>query len=219
MSNTTTDRASVLFSTPFVAESIKAASLSPANPRSAKSGSAKPYAPTSRAMPRFARFTPRASALLATTSIAALLLGAAPVEAGGLSFSNNPMVPVVNNPVNTTITSIVINGSTVTGAMTNMGTITPGLSVNAGPGLFDADAILVLNGSIGGGILNSGAIAATATSGGANGILTVGSIIGGGITNTGTIGATSTTNGLSVYVASWPFTASYPAASATLRIS
>ena len=96
MSNTTTDRASVLFSTPFVAESIKAASLSPANPRSAKSGSAKPYAPTSRAMPRFARFTPRASALLATTSIAALLLGAAPVEAGGLSFSNNPMVPVVN---------------------------------------------------------------------------------------------------------------------------
>ena len=78
-------------------------------------------------MPRFARFTPRASALLATTSIAALLLGAAPVEAGGLSFSNNPMVPVVNNPVNTTITSIVINGSAVTGAMTNMGTITPGL--------------------------------------------------------------------------------------------
>ena len=105
----------MLFSTPFVAELIKAASLSPANPRSAKSGSAKPYAPTSRAMPRFARFTPRASALLATTSIAALLLGAAPVEAGGLSFAPGQTITYANvftgsSSINNGIANVLVFG-------------------------------------------------------------------------------------------------------------
>ena len=66
-----------------------------------------------------------AASLLATTSLAALLLGGAPALAGGLSFDGQTQASVTN-PANTTITSIVINNSTVTGAVTNAGTISPG---------------------------------------------------------------------------------------------
>ena len=66
-----------------------------------------------------------APSLLATTSLAALLLGGAPALAGGLSFDGQTQASVTN-PANTTVTSIVINNSTVTGAVTNAGTISPG---------------------------------------------------------------------------------------------
>ena len=74
-----------------------------------------------------------APSLLATTSLAALLLGGAPALAGGLSFDGQTQASVTN-PANTTITSIVINNSTVTGAVTNAGTISPG---KAGAGLYE----------------------------------------------------------------------------------
>ncbi|MBV9518450.1 MAG: hypothetical protein JO068_10045, partial [Hyphomicrobiales bacterium] len=62
-------------------------------------------------------------ALLASTSLAALLL-AAPAQAG--QTITNQTVATVTNPVNHSTTSIVITGSTVMGAVTNAGTITPG---------------------------------------------------------------------------------------------
>ena len=65
---------------------------------------------------------PHAS-LLATTSVAALLL-AAPAQAG--QTITNQTVATVTNPAGKATTSIVITGSTVTGAVTNAGTITPG---------------------------------------------------------------------------------------------
>ena len=66
-----------------------------------------------------------ALSLLATTSLAALLLGGAPARAGGLSFNGQTQASVTN-PANTTVTSIVINNSTVTGAVTNSGTRSSG---------------------------------------------------------------------------------------------
>src|SRR5580704_16461729 len=95
-------------------------------------------------------------ALLATTSVAALLLGGAPARAGGLSFNGQTQASVTN-PANTTVTSIVINNSTVTGAVTNAGTISPG---KAGVGFDGATVALTVtnNSTIGGGIHNSGTI-------------------------------------------------------------
>ncbi len=62
-------------------------------------------------------------ALLATTSVAALLL-ATPAPAG--QAITGQTVATVTNPAGHSTTSIVITGSTVTGAVTNAGTITPG---------------------------------------------------------------------------------------------
>ena len=64
-----------------------------------------------------------ASSLLAGTSIAALLL-AAPAQAG--QTITNQTVATVTNPAGNATTSIVITVSTVTGAVTNAGTISPG---------------------------------------------------------------------------------------------
>ena len=81
-----------------------------------------------------------APSLLATTSLAALLLGGTPALAGGLSFDGQTQASVTN-PANTTITSIVINNSTVTGAVTNAGTISPG---KAGAGFNGATVALAV---------------------------------------------------------------------------
>jgi hypothetical protein len=132
--------------------------------------SARPCGPASHA------------SLLATTSLAALLLGA-PAHAGQ-SFTN-ASVATVTNPSGQATTSIVITGSTVTGAVTNAGTIAPGKATPKGT----TAALFVANGTIGGGIVNSGTIDAK---GGqtAAGILISGGTVSGGITNTGSINAT-----------------------------
>jgi hypothetical protein len=132
---------------------------------------------------------PHAS-LLATTSLAALLLGA-PAHAGQ-SFTNQS-VATVTNPAGQATTSIVITGSTVTGAVTNAGTITPG---KANPNGTTA-AVFVANSTIGGGIVNSGTITAMGTQAAA-GILVNDGAISGGITNTGAINATATLPGNAV---------------------
>ncbi len=75
---------------------------------------------------RHSRFT---TSLLVTTSVAALLL-AAPAKAG--QTITNQTVATVTNPAGNATTSIVITGSTVTGAVANAGTISPGTLVGAG---------------------------------------------------------------------------------------
>ena len=81
--------------------------------RASRPGRASAFMPARSSMP----------ALLATTSLAALLL-AAPAKAG--QVITNQTVANVTNPAGNATTSIVINNSTVTGAVTNAGTITPG---------------------------------------------------------------------------------------------
>ena len=78
-----------------------------------------PSAPRRRFAPAFSR----APALLASTSVAALLM-AAPAQAG--QTITNQTVATVSNPAGNVTTSIVISSSTVTGAVTNAGTIMPG---------------------------------------------------------------------------------------------
>ncbi len=141
---------------------------------------------------RSPRLRVRAShaSLLATTSLAALLLGA-PAHAGQ-SFTNAG-VATVTNPAGQATTSIVITGSTVTGAVTNAGTIAPGKATPNGT----TAALFVANSTVGGGIVNSGTIDAK---GGqtAAGILISGGTVSGGITNTGSINATGTLPGNAV---------------------
>jgi hypothetical protein len=67
-------------------------------------------------------------ALLATTSVAALLLGA-PLPAGAAGISVTGNANKVDNPANTTVTSIVVNAANVSGAVTNEGTVKPGKAV------------------------------------------------------------------------------------------
>jgi fibronectin-binding autotransporter adhesin len=131
----------------------------------------------------------RAPFLLATTSIAALLLGAAtPAQAG--QAVTNTTVATVTNPAGQATTSIVITGSTVTGAITNAGTIAPG-KVGVDPNGSTA-ALLVENSSVGGGIANTGTIAVNGANQRPIGIDIVGSIVTGGLANRGTINATTT---------------------------
>jgi hypothetical protein len=127
------------------------------------------------------------ASLLATTSLAALLLGA-PAHAGQ-SFTNTA-VATVTNPAGQATTSIVITGSTVAGAVTNAGTIAPGKATPNGT----TAALFVSNSTVGGGIVNSGTIDAV---GGqiAAGILVTSGVISGGLTNTGSINATATLPG------------------------
>ena len=128
-----------------------------------------------------------ASSLLAGTSIAALLL-AVPAKAG--QTITNQTVATVTNPAGNATTSIVINGSTVTGAVTNAGTISPGTLVGT-----NTAALAVTNSTIGGGITNTGTITANgANSNFGTGIVVTGSTVSGGITNGGTITANGGTN-------------------------
>ena len=127
--------------------------------------------------------------LLATTSMAALLLGAAAPAQAGQKISGTT-VAIVTNPAGQATTSIVITGSTVTGAVTNAGTITPG---KAGLGLNGSTtvALFVQNSSVGGGVSNTGTINANGAKG-FIGIEIVGTTVTGGIANIGTINATTT---------------------------
>jgi hypothetical protein len=98
-------------------------------------------------------FFPRrgvAPSLLATTSVAALLLGSLSPASAGQSFTNRS-VASISSPQGQATTSIVISGSTVTGAVSNAGTISPG-----NPG-----ALVIDTSTVGGGIVNSGAISAS----------------------------------------------------------
>ena len=72
---------------------------------------------------RFAPAFTRVPALLATTSVAALLFGA-PLPAGAAGISVTGNATSVDNPANTTVTSIIVNNANISGAVTNEGKIT-----------------------------------------------------------------------------------------------
>jgi hypothetical protein len=96
---------------------------------------------------------------LATTSVAALLfaLPAAVAAPGAGQNVNGQTVATVTNAAGQSITSILITNSTVTGAVTNAGAITPGIHV---PSVGATEAIFVGRSTILGGVLNSGTITA-----------------------------------------------------------
>ncbi|MBV9754543.1 MAG: hypothetical protein JO188_18635 [Hyphomicrobiales bacterium] len=144
-----------------------------------------------RPAPRLGSRAPSAT-LLASTSLAALLLGMhLPAKAGGISVNNNvPNVSSVSNPANTTVTSIIVNASSLSGAISNAGTITPNFV-----GGMERAAITVTNSTIGQGIVNSGTIGTNANSAIGDGIfVSVSTISSGGIANT--IGITVTSTGI-----------------------
>src|SRR4029077_7811449 len=136
------------------------------------------------------RFAPGISslpALLATTSVAALLLGTPlPAHAAGISGPGTHCpappaeiaapgnAPNVDNPANTTVTSIVVNAANVTGAVTNEGTVKPGKAVTVN-GVTVTASVVVTNSTIGQGIANSGTITASAQGVTGIGILVSGS--------------------------------------------
>jgi hypothetical protein len=132
------------------------------------------------------------SPLLTTTSVAALLF-AVPTGAiagpGAGQTVNFQTVATVTNAAGQSITSIIIIGSTVTGAVTNAGTITPGKAI----GVVTTAAISVALSSVGGGVLNTGTISATGKFsigiGIANTVLAKGAAAG-ALVNSGTITAT-----------------------------
>jgi len=121
-------------------------------------------------------FAARASLLLATSSAAALLAGSSgPV----LAACGNVVTPPFTNPSGPPVSCVIVSGSSVSGGVTNSGTISPG-----GP-----TGILITVSTFNGGVANSGTISA-----GQNGILAAdvaifGSTGAGGITNSGTITA------------------------------
>ena len=126
-------------------------------------------------------------ALLAGTSLMALALLPPPALAGPGQTIANQTVATVTNPAGQSVTSIVITGSTVTGAVANAGTISPGKAV------FVVTGLLVNTGMIGGGIANTGTINVS-SAGSVFGIFILGSTVSGGITNSGTITAKITAN-------------------------
>ncbi|MBV9976038.1 MAG: hypothetical protein JO105_11650, partial [Hyphomicrobiales bacterium] len=97
---------------------------------------------------RFAPGFSRAPALLASTCVTALLLGAL-VEAKNITVSGNPAAGAQINPAGSSITKITITNSTVTGGVTNNGTIK-----NSQP----TTAIKIISSTINGGITNAGTI-------------------------------------------------------------
>ena len=115
-----------------------------------------------------------------------LCRGASSRRAGASGADDHePTVAAVTNPAGQATTSIVINGTTVTGAVTNAGTISPGTLVGTGTA-----ALSVTNSTIGGGITNTGTITANgANSNFGTSIIVTGSTVSGGITNAGTINA------------------------------
>ena len=88
-----------------------------------------------------------APSLLATTSVAALLLGN-PLPASAGQKINNMSVSSVAVGQGQATTSVIITGSTVSGAVTNAGTISAGA----------ASVLSIATSTIGGGISNSGMI-------------------------------------------------------------
>jgi len=173
-----------------------------------------------------------APSLLATTSVAALLLGNPLPASAGQSITNTT-VSSVANPQGKSTTSIVISGSTITGAVSNAGTISAGMP----------SVLSIATSTVGGGISNSGTI--NSTGNGARGVnigpansifngiangqsgvisangagqvtaLSIGQdTVSGGVTNNGQITASTTTtalggladvNGIAVFGASSQF--------------
>ena len=88
-----------------------------------------------------------APSLLATTSVAALLLGNPLPASAGQSITNTT-VSSVANPQGKSTTSIVVSGSTVTGTVSNAGTISAGMP----------SVLSIATSTVGGGISNSGMI-------------------------------------------------------------
>lgn len=152
--------------------------------------------------------------LLATTSVAALLLASTLPASAGQSIANTT-VSSVSNPQGQSTTSIVISGSTVSGAVSNAGTISA-----ANPSVLS-----IATSTVGGGIANNGTInssgagaravnigpATTIFNGFANGqagvisangtgqvtAVSIGQdTVSGGITNNGQITGSSTTTAL-----------------------
>jgi outer membrane autotransporter protein len=120
--------------------------------------------------------------LLATSSLAALIVGACgPARAGGGCGIGT--TSGYNNPFGTTVPCIFFNGLNVTGNAVNAGTVSPG-----GP-----FGIKVLGGTFNGAVINSGSI--TIPGGVGISINTVTNFTG-GVTNSGTISANAT--GISV---------------------
>ncbi|MBV9521549.1 MAG: autotransporter outer membrane beta-barrel domain-containing protein [Alphaproteobacteria bacterium] len=128
-----------------------------------------------------------ARALLGSTSLAALLLGA-PGPAGAGQMVTSPQDSVVN-PAGTTTDFIAITGTTVTHAVTNAGTIAPGVPQFVGS--LGAPALLISNGTIGGGVVNTGTISASAGKTQNFGIDIEGSTLSAGVRTTGSIAAST----------------------------
>jgi hypothetical protein len=153
-------------------------------PNQAKKGVSLPF----RSIPArpFAASRLPISSLLATTSVAALLFALPTGALGGPGAGqsvNNQTVATVTNAAGQSITSIVITNSTVTGAVTNAGTITPGkLTLGPSPAAIFLDAS-----TVNGGVLNSGTINAVVNQNNARAFGIGASSVAGGITNTGTI--------------------------------
>ncbi|MBW0003533.1 MAG: autotransporter domain-containing protein [Hyphomicrobiales bacterium] len=140
-------------------------------------------------MPMSASASPRrfAPALLASTCVAALLLGA-PAKAKNISVSGNPNAPAQINQAGSSITKITITNSTVTGGVANNGTIK-----NSQP----TTAIGISGSTINGGVTNAGTITVTGSNNtfGIN-PFRVSKVIGGtavGISNSGMLTVTSAT--------------------------
>ena len=93
-----------------------------------------------------------APSLLATTSVAALLLGN-PLPASAGQRITNMTVSSVANPQGQATTSIVISGSTVTGAVSNAGTISAAMP----------SVLSIATSTVGGGISNNGTISSSGT--------------------------------------------------------
>ena len=124
--------------------------------------------------------------------MAALLfaLPAAAIAAPGTGQNiNGQTVATVTNAAGQSITSIVITNSTVTGAVTNAGTITPGINV---PNTGATEGVFVGQSTILGGVLNSGTIAAVGKGSDTLGIFITGSSVSAGsasgaVVNSGSI--------------------------------
>jgi hypothetical protein len=120
-------------------------------------------------------FAARASLLLATGSAAALIAGS---SGPALAACSNIVTPPFTNPSGPPVSCVIVSGSSVSGGVTNSGTISPG-----GP-----TGILITVSTFNGGVANSGTISASQ-----NGILLADVAVfgstGGGTTNSGTITA------------------------------
>jgi outer membrane autotransporter protein len=115
---------------------------------------------------------PRIALLLATSSAAALIVGGcASARAACVAVSSGPGF---TNPAGPAVSCISVNGATVTGSVTNAGTITPGSPTGIS---------ITGNSTITGAVVSSGAVSIA----GSNGIAVKGALVLGGITNSGTI--------------------------------
>jgi len=125
----------------------------------------------------------RTASLLATTSLAALLLAGPTAALAGNITENHQTVATVTNPAGQTVSAIAVTNSTVTGTVSNAGTITASQSAA------QLSGVLISQSSVGGDVTNSGMI--TVTNQNTNGISVAlgisNSTIAGNVTNSGTL--------------------------------